>query len=229
MSNDGANAQKPAIAVLGGTGKEGGGLALRWAHRGHKVILGGRSAEKAAEAAALMNETLGSDLVSGAANPDAAAAGEIVVLTVPFAAQRETVESVRDALQGKILIDVTVPLVPPKVGRVQLPNGGSAVEAIQTLLGEGVRVVSAFQNISAHHLTKLDEEVDCDVLVCADDPEAGETVVGLAHEIGLGAFYAGPLANSVVTEGLTSVLISLNRRYKVKDSGIRLTGLPPRA
>lgn len=224
MPNEG----KPAIAVLGGTGKEGGGLALRWAHRGHKVILGGRSAEKAAEAAAAMNETLGSDLVSGAANPEAAAAGEIVVLTVPFAAQRETVESVRGALQGKILIDVTVPLVPPKVGQVQLPNGGSAVEAVQKLLGEGVRVVSAFQNISAHHLTKLDEEVDCDVLVCADDVEAGETVVGLAHEIGLGAFYAGPLANSVVTEGLTSVLISLNRRYKVKDSGIRLTGLPPR-
>lgn len=217
---------KPVIAVLGGTGKEGGGLALRWAHRGHRVILGSRSAERAQEAAAAMNATLGTDAVSGAANPDAAAEAEIVVLAVPFAAQRATVEEVRDALTGKILVDVTVPLVPPKVSRVQLPDGGSAVEAIQTMLGDGVRVVSAFQNISAHHLTKLDEEIECDVLVCADDQGAADTVIALAQEIGLAAWYAGPLANSVVSEGLTSVLIALNRRYKVPGSGIRITGVP---
>lgn len=219
------NETRPIIAVLGGTGKEGGGLALRWAHKGYRVIVGSRTSERAQEAAAAMNETLGSDAVSGAANPDAAAQADIIVLAVPFAAQQSTVKEVEAALAGKILIDVTVPLVPPKVGRVQLPNGGSAVEAVQTMLGEGVRVVSAFQNISAHHLTKLDEEIECDVLVCADDPAAADIVVDLSQAIGLRAWNAGPLANSVVAEGLTSVLIALNRRYKVPGTGIRITGV----
>lgn len=221
---------KKTIAVLGGTGKEGGGLALRWAHLGHPVIVGSRTAERAEEAAAAMRDTLGGGAdVRGMGNPDAARAADIVVLAVPFAAQRSTVAEVADALRGKILIDVTVPLVPPKVSRVQLPDGGSAVEAVQKLLGEGVRVVSAFQNISAHHLTKLDEDVECDVLVCADDPEAAEEVVALAREIGLTAWNAGPLCNSVVAEALTSVLIALNRRYKVPGSGIRITGVPQAA
>jgi len=217
---------KAMIAVLGGTGKEGGGLALRWAHKGHKVIIGGRSAERATEAADAMNAILGGDGVTGAVNPDAAAAADIVVLAVPYAAQQATVQDVRAGLAGKILIDVTVPLVPPKVSRVQLPEGGSAVEAVQKLLGDEVRVVSAFQNISAHHLTKLDEEIECDVLVCADDPAAADEVVALAQEIGLTAWNVGPLVNSVVAEGLTSVLIALNRRYKVPGSGIRITGVP---
>ncbi|MES1971492.1 MAG: NADPH-dependent F420 reductase [Pseudomonadota bacterium] len=216
---------KAVIAVLGGTGKEGGGLALRWAHRGHKVIIGGRSAERAQEAAEAMNATLGGSAVSGMANADAAAAAEIVVLAVPYAAQQLTVDDVKAGLAGKILIDVTVPLVPPKVSRVQLPEGGSAVEAVQKKLGDAVRVVSAFQNISAHHLTKLDEEIECDVLVCADDTAAADIVVALAEEIGLRAWNAGVLANSVVAEGLTSVLIALNRRYKVPGSGIRITGV----
>lgn len=216
---------KKTIAVLGGTGKEGGGLALRWAHKGHAVIIGSRSAERAQEAADAMNATLGGTALRGAANIDAASEADIICLAVPFAAQRSTVEEVAGALKGKILIDVTVPLVPPKVGRVQLPNGGSAVEAIQTVLGEDVRVVSAFQNISAHHLTHLDEEIDCDVLVCADNSDAAEEVVELAREIGLRAWNAGPLCNSVVAEGLTSILITLNRRYKVPGSGIRITGI----
>jgi NADPH-dependent F420 reductase len=216
---------RKTIAVLGGAGKEGGGLALRWAHAGHKVIIGSRDAERAQVAADEINAKIGSSNATGAANLDAATQADIVVLAVPFSAQRATVESVAGALQGKILIDVTVPLVPPKVSRVQLPDGGSAVEAIQTLLGEGVKVVSAFQNISAHHLTHLDETIDCDVLVCADDAAAADYVVSLAKEIGLGAWNAGVLANSVVSEALTSVLIALNRRYKVPDSGIRITGI----
>ena len=219
------NEQPATIAVLGGTGKEGGGLALRWAHKGHKVVIGSRTAERAREAAAQMNELLGGNSVTGEANAEAAAQGEIIVLAVPYAAQQSTVQEVAGALEGKILIDVTVPLVPPKVSRVQLPNGGSAVEAVQKMLGEGVRVVSAFQNISAHHLTKLDEDVECDVLVCADDTDAADQVVALAQEIGLRAWNAGPLCNSVVAEGLTSVLIALNRKYKVPGSGIRITGV----
>jgi 8-hydroxy-5-deazaflavin:NADPH oxidoreductase len=219
------NEQLATIAVLGGTGKEGSGLALRWAHKGHKLIIGSRTAERAQEAAAQMNEVLGGSSVTGAANPEAAAQADIVVLAVPYAAQQSTVKDVESGLAGKILIDVTVPLMPPKVSRVQLPNGGSAVEAVQKMLGEGVRVVSAFQNISAHHLTKLDEEIECDVLVCADDPEAADQVVALAQKIGLRAWNAGPLCNSVVAEGLTSVLIALNRKYKVPGSGIRITGV----
>lgn len=218
---------KKVIAVLGGTGKEGGGLALRWAHAGYRVIIGGRSATRADEAAAEMRATLGHAAdVRGLANLEAAQAADIVVLSVPYAAQQATALEVAVALAGKILIDVTVPLVPPKVSRVQLPEGGSAVEAVQKLLGEGVRVVSAFQNISAHHLTKLDDAVECDVLVCADDPAAAEEVIELAQAIGLAAWNAGPLCNSVVAEGLTSVLIALNRRYKVPGAGIRITGVP---
>jgi len=218
--------ERPTIAVLGGTGKEGSGLALRWAHAGYPVLIGSRSPEKAIEAAAEMNETLGREAVSGSGNPEAAAAAQIVVLAVPYAGQRATVEEVREHLSGKILIDVTVPLVPPKVNRVQLPDGGSAVEAIQTMLGEDVKVISAFQNISAHHLKKLDAEIDCDVIVCGDDREATDLVVGLAQAIGLGAWNGGVLANSVVSEGLTSVLIALNQRYKVPGAGIRITGIP---
>lgn len=219
--------ERMTIAVLGGTGKEGGGLALRWAHKGHRVILGSRTAERAEEAASAIRMQLGNDArISGMANADAAAEADLVVLAVPYAAQQSTVQSVVPQLAGKILIDVTVPLVPPQVGRVQLPAGGSAVEAVQKMLGDGVRVVSAFQNISAHHLAKLDEEMDCDVLVCADDPAAADIVVALSQEIGLTAWNAGPLANSAVAEALTSVLIALNRRYKVPGAGIRVTGVP---
>ena len=214
------------IAVLGGAGKEGSGLALRWAHAGHEVIVGSRDAARAQVAADEINEKIGRQAASGADNVAAAAAGELVVLTVPYAAQRAVVEEVRGHLDGKILIDVTVPLVPPKVGKVQLPDGGSAVEAIQHMLGDNVRVVSAFQNIAAHHLQELGAEIECDVLVSADDREAGDLVVGLARQIGLGAWNVGVLANSAVAEGLTSALITLNKRYKVPGAGIRITGLP---
>lgn len=216
---------RPAIAVLGGAGKLGSGLALRWAQAGHPVVIGSRSLDRATEAAAELNHLLGNVRVGGADNRTAARAADIVVLAVPFAAQRAAVEEVREELAGKLLIDVTVPLVPPKVGRVQLPDGKSAVEAVQALLGDGVKVVSAFQNVSAHHLKHLDHAIDCDVLVCSDDQAAAETVVALAHGIGLRAWFAGPLANSVVAEGLTSVLITLNRRYKVPGAGIRITGI----
>lgn len=219
---------RPVIAVLGGSGKEGSGLAFRWAHAGYPVIIGSRTAAKAEQAAKEINETLGRDAVRGLENPAAAAAGSIVVLTVPYAAQRQTVEDVRHALTGKIFVDVTVPLVPPKVNRVQLPGGRSAVAAIQELLGSEVKVVSAFQNISAHHLKDLDHVIECEVLVCSDDREAADTVIGLAKAIGLGAWNAGVLANSVVAEALTSVLISLNQRYKVPASGIRITGIAGR-
>jgi len=215
------------IGVVGGTGSEGGGLALRWARAGYAVVVGSRSADKAARAADDLNKLLPPPCprIRGMSNGDCAAAANVIVLTVPFAAQQQAVEAMREQLRGKILVDVTVPLVPPKVGRVQLPPGGSAVEAMQRLLGQGVRIVSAFQNVTAQHLRDLDHAVDCDVLVCGDDEEARELVVTLAEAAGLRAWHAGPLANSAAAEALTSVLISINRRYKVTAAGIRITGL----
>lgn len=217
---------KPVLAILGGTGAEGGGLAFRWAHAGYRVVLGSRSQARAEAAAQDMKARLGRGEVSGADNVTAAREGHIVVLAVPFAAQVATATEVRAALSGKVLVDVTVPLVPPKVGTVQLPNGESAVYALQKLLGENVKVVSAFQNVSAHHLKDLDHQVECDVLVCGDDKQACDAVVQLARDGGMRALYAGVLANSAAAEALTSVLISINRQYKVPSSGIRITGVP---
>lgn len=215
------------IAVLGGTGQEGSGLALRWAKAGYRVLIGSRDAERANAAAAEIKTALGTGDVTGCSNKDAAANADVVVLTVPYSAQRSTVEDVRGVLNGKILVDATVPLVPPKVARVQLPEAGSAVAAIQRMLGSDVRVVSAFQNVSAHHLKDLTHEVDCDVLICGDDPAARETIIGLAADIGLRGVHAGPIENSAAAEALTSILIAMNMRYKVPGTGIRITGLPP--
>ncbi len=220
---------KSKITVLGGTGKEGSGLALRWANAGHHIVIGSRMREQAQEAAAAINARIGIERAEGAHNLAAAQRGDIIVLTVPYTAQLTTLEEVRTALTGKILIDVTVPLVPPQVGRVQLPDGGSAVVKAQAMLGPGVRVVSAFQNVSAELLSELDRPIDCDVLVCGDDRDARAQVIALAQDAGMRAFHAGPLANSVVAEALTSVLITINRQYKVKHSGIAITGLPVEA
>jgi NADPH-dependent F420 reductase len=214
------------IAVLGGTGKEGSGLALRWANAGHHVIIGSRARERAQQTAVTINARIGADRAEGVDNLAAAQKGDIVVLTVPYAAQLATLGEVRLALAGKILIDVTVPLVPPQVGRVQLPEGDSAVVKAQAMLGAAVRVVSAFQNVSAELLAELGHAIDCDVLVCGDDREARAQVIALAEDAGIRAVHAGPLANSVVAEALTSVLITINRQYKVKHSGIVITGLP---
>ena len=219
-------ADRPTIAVLGGAGHEGAGLAARWAKAGFPVVIGSRDPARAAQAAEEIAARTGGT-VSGSANADAAKAGAIVVLAVPYSAQIPLADEVAPSLDGKILIDVTVPLVPPKVARVQLPAGGSAVEALQKRLGAGVRVVSAFQNVSAHQLAELDHPVDCDVLVSGDDEAARETVCELARAIGLIAWQAGPLSNSAAAEALTSVLISINKRYKSPlGAGIRIIGVP---
>lgn len=214
-----------SICVVGGTGAEGSGLALRWAHAGHRVTIGSRDASKAQEAARELNAILGAGSIAAADSATGAAAADIVVLTVPFAAQIPTVTALKEQLAGKILIDVTVPLVPPKVSRVQLPPTDSCVVAVQQLLGSEVRVVSAFQNVSAHKLKKLGLSIDCDVLVAADDKQARAVAIELAGDAGLRGIDVGPLANSVVAESLTSALIWINRTYKLPDAGIRITGL----
>jgi NADPH-dependent F420 reductase len=218
--------QRYRIAILGGTGAQGTGLALRLAAAGHDVSIGSRDADKARGAASEASARTGK-AVAGADNRSAAGGAEIVVLTVPYAVQRATVEDVLDQLQGKILVDATVPLVPPKVSVVQLPDGQSAIAAIQALAGKAVRVVSAFQNVSAQHLKDLEHAVDCDVLVCGDDQGACDIVIGLCADIGLRGLYSGPIRNSAAAEALTSVLININRRYKVPGgAGIRITGIP---
>jgi NADPH-dependent F420 reductase len=213
------------IAVLGGTGKEGKGLAYRWAKAGYRILIGSRSSEKAVKAASEIMELLeGSSSVVGTTNLEAAGQADIVVLTVPFAAHRETLESVKDALKGKILVDVTAPLVPPKVSKVQMPPAGSAAQQAKEIVGEEVEVVAAFQNISHEHLFG-EENVECDVLVTGTSKKARAEVLTLVEAAGLTGWDAGPIENSVVVEGLTSVLININRMYGSKHSGIKITGV----
>lgn len=217
--------QEKTLAVLGGTGHEGSGIAFRAALAGWQVTIGSRDAAKASAKADELNALSGQSTVRGAGLAEAAQAASIVVLAVPYAAQVSTAHQVRPALEGKVLIDVTVPLKPPKVSVVQLPPEGSCTVALQKHLGSGVRVVSAFQNVSAHALMAKDKPVDCDVLICSDDADAKASVKELVTQMGLVAIDAGPLANSVVSEALTSVLIHLNKTYKVPASGIRISGL----
>ncbi|MCS7087746.1 MAG: NADPH-dependent F420 reductase [Thermoflexales bacterium] len=211
------------IAVIGGTGKEGSGLALRWAHAGHEVIIGSRDPDKAKRAAEELNQTLGQVRVYGMDNLSAAQAAEVVVLSVPYAAHLETLQAMRPALSGKVLVDVTVPLNAQDITRVYVPPAGSAAKEAQVAVPEA-RVVAAFQNISATHLKKLDAVIECDVLVCADDEEARRVGMQLVQDAGMKAWDAGPLDNAVVVEGLTPILLGINKRHKVKGAGIRITG-----
>jgi 8-hydroxy-5-deazaflavin:NADPH oxidoreductase len=214
-----------SIAVLGGTGKEGSALAKRWALNGYKVIIGSRTADKAIAAAEEINAELGSDYLIGKANEDAAAEAGIIVLSVPYSAHAATLLSVKDLLKGKILIDITVPLVPPAIMSVTVPEGKSAAEEAQNLLGSDVRVVSAFQNVSAVKLKDPDMDVMCDVLVTGDDEEAKAEVLLLVEAAGMKGIDAGPLANAVAAESLTPILLYINKKYKVKGAGIRITGM----
>ena len=213
------------IAILGGTGKEGKGLAYRWARAGYKVLIGSRTPPKAIEAADELSRMLDGELhIQGLGNPEAARQADIVVLTVPYTAHRVTLESVKDALQGKLLIDVTVPLVPPKVSKVQMPPAGSATQEAREVLGDSVDICAAFQNISHEHLLG-DSEVTCDVLVTGTGPEARAETIKLVEAAGLTGWDAGPIENSVVIEGLTSVLIGINKKYGSTHAGIKITGV----
>ena len=210
---------KKLISLLGGTGDLGTGLATRLLKAGYKVIIGSRTLEKAQQA----ERSLGKN-TKGLLNKDAALQGEIVILTVPFAHQRGIVEECKTELKGKLFIDTTVPLMPPKVATVQLPNEGSAAEIAQNILGDDVRVVSAFQNISAE-LLQSDKEIDCDVLVCGNKKEWRQEVIDLVNALGMKGWHAGMLPNSAAVEAMTSVLISINKHHAISHSGIKVTGL----
>ena len=207
------------IAILGGTGSLGKGLASRWIKAGHDILIGSRDLGKAQESAKGLNLPTS----SGMLNEDAAKSCELACLTVPFAHQENTLKSIGNALDNKIMIDATVPLMPPKVMRVQLPQEGSAALKAQSILGENTIVVSAFQNISAE-LLQTDADIKCDVLVAGDFIDARSTVISLAEDAGLTAWHAGPLCNSAAAESLTSILIAINKKHSLAHSGIKITG-----
>jgi NADPH-dependent F420 reductase len=213
-----------SVAVLGGTGKEGKGLAYRWAKAGIPVIIGSRDKDKANEVAQELNRKINISTIQGEDNLSAARNADIIVISVPYTAHRETLEAIKSVLQGKILIDVTVPLNPPKVTRVQMPPAGSAAQEAREIVGEGVEIAAAFQNISYEHLIN-DNEVDCDVLVTGTSKETRITALDLVKSAGLNGWDAGVLENSMVAEGLTSVLIHINKTYGSTHAGIRVTGV----
>lgn len=215
------------IAILGGTGKEGKGLAYRWAKAGYKILIGSRTPPKAISAAEELSDMLGEHAsITGVANHDAARQGDIVVLSVPYSAHRATLESVKDVIKGKLLIDVTVPLMPPRVSKVQMPPDGSATQEASKILGPDVDVCAAFQNISHKHLLD-DNDISCDVFVTGTSEAARAETLRLVEAAGLTGWDAGPLENSVVVEGLTSVLIGINRKYGSTHAGIKITGVDP--
>ena len=213
------------IAILGGTGKEGMGIGYRWAKAGHEITIGSRQESKALDAASKLQEMLGNKIViAGKENLAAAKEAELLVLTVPFSAHKTMCEYIKEASEGKIVIDVTVPLVPPKVTKVQMPPAGSATLEAKEILGENTSVVAAFQNISYEHLVE-DGEVACDVLVTGDSKASREIVIKLVQDAGLVGVDAGPIENSVVVEGLTSILIGINKQFGIHDAGIKITGI----
>ena len=212
------------IAVLGGTGKEGKGLAYRWAKAGYKVLIGSRSSERAVTTASEIMELLeGSSSLVGTSNQEAAQLAEIVVLTVPYAAHRETLESVKDALKGKLLIDTTVPLMKP-MNKVQMPPAGSAAQEAKEILGDDVQVVAAFQNTS-YELLLTDDDIECDVLITGTSKDARTEALTVVEAAGLTGWDAGPIENAAVVEGLTSVLININKQHGSKHAGIKITGV----
>jgi len=204
---------KETIAVVGGTGAEGSGLALRWAAAGYPVIIGSRDGQRAADGAAELNSLLpaGAPPLQGMANAEATQAGDIIVLSVPYSAQEATLEAIASNCESKVMITVVVPLKPPKVARVWQPEGGSAAQEAQAQLGENVQ--------------DLSWEPNCDVLITGDEKAAKKQAIELAQDAGFVGIDAGPLLNSSVVEGLTAVLIGINIRHKVKGSGIKITGI----
>jgi NADPH-dependent F420 reductase len=215
---------KPNIAILGGTGDLGSGLARLLGAAGYAVVIGSRAKDKAVQAAEALASQIGAP-VRGDDNRGAAQSADIVLFCVPFSNHDALLEEIRPVMDGKILVDAVVPLVPPKVSVVQLPAAGSPAVVAQRLLGPGVRVTAAFHNIGAKKL-QGGERVDCDVLVFSDDAAAREQVIALANVVATRGVDGGALANAVAAEALTSVLIAINRRYKSPGAGIRITGLP---
>ena len=212
------------IAVIGGTGKEGQGIALRWLKAGHEVFIGSRDAERARQKAAELQGLAGAGRAVGSDNESAVREAEVVLLSVPYTGHSETLRTLKPVLAGKVLIDITVPLRPPQVRKVHLPAGQSAALESQIILEGSARVVAAMHHVSAHHLSS-DHEIDCDVLVCSDDEAALQITLQLVTDLGMRGVHAGCLANAIALESLTPVLLHINKQYKNPGVGLRITGL----
>lgn len=213
------------IGIVGGTGREGRGLAVRWAQAGHDVFIGSRGAERGRDKAAEFSEEF-SVTLHGGDNVAACGHGDLIVVTVPYTAHAPTFASIKEAVGDKIVVDITVPLQPPKVRSVNLPEGQSAALEARAVLGEGARLVAGLHHISSDHLSDPNHTFDCDVLVCGDDKDARAQVIHIVADLGLRGVDAGVLRNSIALESLTPVLLHINKRYKSVGSGIRITGIP---
>lgn len=215
------------ISIIGGTGKEGRGLAYRWLMAGYPVIIGSRKKEKALQAVDELIKLLGEgyrNSVTGDTNEKAVSECDVAVLTIPYQFHKEMLISMKPHLKDKYLMDVSVPLVPPKVSVVHIPEEGSAALEAQNILGNDCKVISAFQNIS-FELLLSDKEIECDVFVCGVDKESRSIGLRLVKDAGLRGWDAGPLENSIIPEGLTSILIRINRQFGIHDAGVRVTGV----
>jgi NADPH-dependent F420 reductase len=213
------------LGLVGGTGREGAGLSVRWAKAGHQVAVGSRDAARALAKAEELSREAGV-AIRGGDNLSVVRDADVVVLCVPYGAHSQTVEELKADLQGKVVIDITVPLAPPKVREVHLPQGVSAAQEAAQILGPAVKLVATLHHVSSSHLGDHSHEFACDVLVCGDDLPAKDLTITLVSELGLRAFDAGPLRNAVALESLTPVLLYLNKRYHSDGAGIRIIGLP---
>ncbi len=222
------------VGIVGGTGKQGTGLALRWA-KAHDVILGSRDAERADATAQECALALGGGggggegaspiSIRGGTNTDAARDADVVVLSVPYAAHAATLTELAPVLAGKVLVDLTVPLKPPRVTVVHLPDGQAAALETQAIVGATTRVVAALHHVSSTHLGDLAHALEGDVLVAGDDADAKAIVIELIADLGMRGIDAGALANAIALEALTPVLLAINRRYKVRGAGLRILGI----
>jgi len=213
------------IAIVGGTGREGRGLALRWAKAGHAVRVGSRDAERA-EAYAAELSVLGFGTIHGGENAAIVEDAEVVLVSVPYPAHGDLLRALRPHLDGRIVIDITVPLQPPRVREVHLPAGQSAALEAQEILGDGIKVVATLHHVSSVHLADAAHAIDCDVLVCSNHDDARAAVIALLGDLGLRGLDAGSLRNAVALEALTPVLLHMNKKYGVPGVGVRFTGLP---
>lgn len=213
------------IALVGGTGKEGVGLGARWARAGHHVIIGSRDEQKAKAAAEAAGDVK-PGVITGEQSVAAAAQGEVVVLAVPYSAHADVLKAIKPGLAGKVLVDITVPIKPPKVSQVNLPEGQAAALESQAIVGPETPVVATLHHVSSVHLGDVEHPIDCDVLYCSDDARAKETAASLIRDLGLFPVDAGALRNAIALESLTPVLLHINRTYKVAGAGLRITGLP---
>jgi len=209
------------IGIFGGTGALGSALSRKWSTSGHQIIIGSRNAEKAISVAEEINTETGNKNVTGSDLMETSKNCEIAILTVPYSSHAETLRQIKPFLGGKILIDTTVPLSKP-VTKVSLPESGSAALEAQLILGEGIHVVSALQNIGSH-LVGSEDPIHAEVLVCGNSDDAVEEVITLIADLGLKCWHAGSIENSAAAEALTSVLISINQKHKLKSSGIKIT------